>query len=210
MKTVKTLLFVVALFIGINANAQLGINPLSFGIKGGVNMSNFSGDPEDTSAKAGWNAGITVDVSLPANFYIASGVELTTKGAKYKQSVVIGGDAISLVEAKANPMYIQVPVHLGYKIKAFPTTNIVFHGGPYWAYGISGKTKVEGQKYDFFGSDANEAKRNDFGLGFGAGVEFLGKITAGIGCDFGLLNISRVDNYTVRNQNAYFSVGYKF
>lgn len=207
MKTIKTLLFAAALFIGVNANAQLGINPLSFGIKGGINMSNFSGDLNDTSAKIGWNAGITVDLSLPANLYLASGVELTTKGAKYEGGMYDNNG--SLAKATSNPMYLQIPVHLGYKINAFPTTNILFHAGPYWAYGLGGKTKVAGQKFDFFG-DNGGFKRNDFGLGFGVGAEFLGKITIGANCDFGLLNIAKTEGYTVRTQNAYLSAGYKF
>lgn len=205
MKTIKTLLFAAALFIGINANAQLGLGivPFSFGIKGGVNMSNFGGDPKDTDARAGWNAGLTFDLSLPANFYLASGVELTTKGAKYKVDGI--DDKIS-----ASPLYIQLPVHIGYKINVAPMTRIVFHGGPYWAYGIGGKNKWNGEKHDFFGKDEGEiAKRNDFGLGIGAGVE-LWKFTAGVGVDFGLLNISRVDNFNVKTQNSYFSLGYKF
>lgn len=202
MKTIKTVLFLIALLIGVNASAQLGINPLSFGVKGGVNMSNFGGDLKDTSAKAGWNAGITVDLSLPANLYLASGVELTTKGAKYRVEGVSS-------KASVSPMYIQIPVHLGYKVHAFPTTNILFHAGPYWAYGLSGKQKIGGEKFDFFG-DKGIAKRNDFGLGFGVGAEFLGKIMVGANCDFGLLNISDVKGTTIRNQNAYLSVGYKF
>lgn len=205
MKTIKTVLFAAALFIGVNANAQLGLGlvPFSFGIKGGPNMSNFGGDVHDTSARAGFNVGLTFDLSLPANFYLASGVEFTTKGAKYRLDGVDG-------KISANPRYIQVPVHIGYKIHVLPSTNILFHAGPYWAYGVGGRNKIDGEKYDFFGKGDNElAKRNDFGLGIGAGVEFW-KFGVGIGYDFGLLNISRIDNTTIRTQNAYLSVGYKF
>ncbi|MFT3993023.1 MAG: porin family protein [Dysgonomonas sp.] len=201
MKTVKVILFAVALLIGANANAQLGILPFSFGIKGGVNSSNFGGDAKDTSSKAGWNAGLTLDVSLPASFYVASGVELTTKGAKFEG---LGFEE----KASANPLYIQVPIHLGYKISLVPTTKLVIHAGPYWAYGLTGKVKVDGEKTDFFGKNGI-AKKNDFGIGVGAGVKVL-ILNIGVGYDFGLANISDVDGTKIRNRNAYVSAGISF
>lgn len=54
--------------------------------------------------------------------------------------------------------------------------------------------------------------RFDFGIGLGIGAEF-GKINAGLGYDFGLLDVAKniEDNdLTLRNGNAYISVGYKF
>lgn len=210
MKTIlKTSLIAIALLLSINVNAQE--KPLTFGVKAGANLSNFSGD-DDSDAKFGFNAGVTVDYALTSNVYLLSGLEFTTKGAKYKYQILSNE-----VKVTANPMYLQLPVHIGYKLAIAENTNIVFHGGPYFAYGLGGKIKakdnIKGSGIEisdkggtnFFGSD--RGKRFDFGLGFGAGVEF-GKIGVGLGYDFGLTKI--YNNVNNKNMNAYLTVGYKF
>lgn len=207
MKTVKSFLFVVVLLIGITANAQ--DKPITFGVKAGVNLSNFSGDVEDTSSKIGFNIGITTDYSLTTDLYILTGLELTMKGSKADGII----EGIKVTE-KTNPMFLQLPVHLGYKFVVAEDTKIVLHTGPYIAYGIGGKIKYEAKEggvtsnteVDFFGDDL--FKRFDFGLGLGAGAEF-GKIGVGLGWDFGLANLAREDA-KIRTMNGYLIIGYKF
>lgn len=223
MKTIiKTSLLAIALLIGISANAQ--DKPLTFGVKAGMNLSNFSGDGADGSdAKIGFNVGFTVDYALTQDLYLMTGLDFTIKGAKDKGEFyeeIEGIDVEIDGEVKANPMYLQLPVHVGYKMNIAENTKIVIHAGPYIAYGLGGKMKISGKasaggvsvpiddiKTDFFGDDAYD--RFDFGLGMGVGVEF-GKIGAGLGYDLGLTNISGDSDYKVRNMNAYLTVGYKF
>ncbi len=214
MKTIlKTSLIAIALLLGISANAQE--KPLTFGVKAGMNLSNFSGDG-DSDSKIGFNAGVTVDYALSSDLYLLSGLELTTKGAKAEYSESESGVSVKY-KATATPMYLQLPVHLGYKLTVTEGTKIVFHAGPYIAYGIGGKTKTKASanalsidinhedKEDFFGDEG--AKRFDFGVGLGAGVEF-GKIGVGLGYDFGLTKL--YDEGNNKNMNAYLTVGYKF
>lgn len=199
----KATLLAVALLIGVNANAQ--DSPIQLGVKAGANLSNVGGDTEGTKAKFGFNAGVTLDYNFTPNVALLTGLEFTTKGFKIKDL-----DGFS-----ANAMYLQLPVHVGYKLDVAEGTKIVFHAGPYIAYGIGGKIKQKVEagdgdieaKLDFFGDDA--AKRFDFGVGAGAGVEF-GQIGIGLGYDFGLANISRDSDGKIKNQNAYLTVGYKF
>ncbi len=211
----KTSLIVIALLLGITANAQE--KPLTFGVKAGMNLANFSGDG-DFDSKIGFNVGVTVDYALPSNLYILSGLEFTIKGGKTKAEYIMMEEDVAVrYKVTANPMYLQLPVHLGYKLAVTEGVNLVFHTGPYIAYGVGGKrksTKTEytkdeknsiGGKEDFFGDD--KAKRFDFGLGLGAGAEF-GKIGVGLGYDFGLVKL--YDESNNKNMNAYLSVGYKF
>lgn len=199
MKTIiKSGLIAVALLVGISVNAQ--DKPLTFGVKAGINLANVGGDLDDTDAKIGFNAGVTMDYAFTPDIYLLTGLELTTKGFK-----VDGGD---VGEMKANLMYLQLPIHVGYKLAVTDATKIVFHAGPYVAYGIGGKTtltllgeKGKGDSFDVF-------KEFDFGLGLGVGAEF-GKFNVGLGYDFGLANINDGDG-KVRNMNAYLTVGYKF
>lgn len=188
--TLKTCLVAVALLIGINTYAQ--DKPVTFGVKAGVNLSNVSGDVDGSKAKVGFNAGVTLDYGFTSDVYLLTGLELTTKGFKIKDE-----------DGSANLMYLQLPVHVGYKLSIVEDTKIVFHAGPYVAYGIGGKTGG----VDSFGKDRFDAF--DFGLGLGVGAEF-GKIGVGLGYDFGLVNIIDAGGANIKNMNAYLTLGYKF
>ncbi|HHV86972.1 MAG TPA: PorT family protein [Petrimonas sp.] len=208
MKKLKLSLVVAMLAIVTAASAQLNL-----GVKGGVNMSNFYGDKlTDKNAKIGFNIGLAADYEFAPSMAIQTGLFFTTKGAKYTGN---------LLETKGeytiNPMYLQVPVHFAYKMDVTPGTRIVFHAGPYVAYGIAGKStfkisagsesgKTEGA--NLFGNKG-PLKPFDTGLGLGVGVEF-GRYLVDVGWDRGLVNISNSSNGNIKNQSAYLSVGYKF
>lgn len=189
--TFKTCLVAIALLIGINTYAQ--DKPITFGVKAGLNLSNVSGKNEHGDAKIGFNAGVTLDYGFTPDVYLLTGLQLTTKGFKMK---------VLSEKLTSNLMYLQLPVHVGYKLTVAEATKIVFHAGPYAAYGIGGKTGGEKSFRD------GAYKKFDFGLGLGVGAEF-GKIGVDLGWDLGLANINRGEGKT-KNQNAYLSVGYKF
>lgn len=220
MKTIKVILFAVALLIGVSASAQ-DDKKLTLGVKAGANMSNVTGDLDDTKVKIGFNVGVTLDYAFTPEWFLMTGLEFTTKGLKQEgtfDAEDFGFDGLGDVDVKLtyNPMYLQLPIHAGYKLEVADNTKINFHAGPYLAYGIGGKITakaevagVEGkEKTDIFGDDGL-LKRFDFGVGLGAGVEF-GKIGVGLGYDFGLVNIIDVKGASVKNSNAYLTVGYKF
>lgn len=178
-------------------NAQL--LPVSLGIKGGANLSNFSAD--GYKSKSGFNAGLTVDLNLPSNMAIMSGLEVTTKGAKHEEG-----------DFSINAMYLQLPVHLGYKF-GIPGVRFHFNFGPYFAQGIGGKTKginSEGSsiKYDTFGDNPEQMKKFDWGIGMGIGATLLGKIQVRVGYDHGLTKVSQIGK--IKNRNAYISAGFIF
>ena len=207
MKKMRFMLVVamLAMVTALSAQAQLGV-------KGGLNMSNFYGDDlDDQNMKLGFHVGLTADFEIAYNSAIQTGLILHTKGAKYSASEgEISGDVT------VNPMYIQLPLHYAYKLDVSPGTRVVFHAGPYAAYGVGGKTKVSGSlgdasaevEGDVFGDDGF-MKRFDAGLGLGVGAEF-GQILLDLGWDMGLVNIADSDNGDFKNQNAYLSVGFRF
>lgn len=208
MKKMKFSLFMAMLLMATVASAQLNL-----GVKGGVNMSNFYGDElSDKNAKIGFHIGLAADYEFMYNHAVQTGLFFTTKGSKYTASL---GEASA--ELTLNPMYLQLPVHYAYKLDVSPGTRLVFHAGPYLAYGVGGKTKVKGSLGELsreiddenvFGDD-NLLKPFDAGLGIGVGAEF-GPIILDLGWDMGLVNVARADNGKIKNQNAYLSVGYKF
>lgn len=207
MKKFKLSLVVVFVAMASIVGAQNS----SLSIKGGVNMSNFYGDDlNDKSMKVGFHVGLGADFEFAPNIGIQSGLFYSAKGAEY---------TYSSAEVNVTANYLQLPVHVAYKIDVTPGTKVVLHAGPYVAYGLGGKTKVnlggtQLGSVDTFKDDSaidafNGLKRFDAGLGLGVGAEF-GRILVDLGWDMGLTNLSRIDNANVKTQNAYLSLGYKF
>lgn len=192
MKKIKLSLIAAMLVLVTVASAQV-----SLGVKGGLNMSNFSGDVNNNKAKVGFHIGLAADYEFMYNNSIQTGLFFTTKGSKFEAGI----DGLNVKET-FNPMYLQLPVHYAYKLDVSPGTRLVFHAGPYAALGLGGKAG----DLKLFEDDI--LKRFDAGLGLGVGAEF-GPILVDLGWDMGLVNISDIGG-KIKNQNAYLSVGYKF
>ncbi|MCD8031553.1 MAG: PorT family protein [Bacteroides sp.] len=199
----KTKLSVLAAIVALISVFSNEVNaqekPVTWGIKAGTNLSTFGGDMKHTKSVLRYQVGITADVALTNNLFLLTGLDLQTKGAKCSPK--------SASDIKYNPMYLQLPVHIGYKFDVASHTRLVVHAGPYLAYGIGGKARSEGNKQSVFGN--NQLKRVDYGLMGGAGIE-IGNIAIHAGYEFGLANISNAKGTKIRNRNPYFTVGYKF
>lgn len=188
---------IAALIMGISG-VKAQEKPVSIGVKAGVNLSTFGGDIKDTKSVFKYQFGVTADIGVTNNFYILTGLDLQTKGSKSKsESGTI----------KYNPMYLQLPAHLAYKLEIAPGIKLVVNAGPYAAYGIGGKAKGGGSNEKIFGN--NKFKKLDYGAGGGLGLE-LGKICVSGGYDLGLKNISDTKGTKVKNRSAYVTLGYKF
>lgn len=203
--------------LALNVSAQ-GLPKL--GIEAGVNLSNSSwdADPLDKKAKVGFQVGITADYAFTEEWHLQSGLSFTTKGAKIEGRIV-EDDSMFDGKITVNQSYLQLPVYAAYKLEVVPGTKIVFNAGPYVAYGLGGKTKVNGDvaildqiatgegKVDTYGTDGF-LNRFDFGLGAGVGAEF-GNIVATIRYELGLTNVGK-DGLDYKNRNAALTLGYRF
>lgn len=202
MKKIKFTLLATMLAIATVVSAQT-----SFGVKAGANMSNLYGkEITDNNLKIGFHVGLTADIELMPSSVIQTGLLFTTKGFKYETT------ALKYVD---NLMYVQLPVHYAYKVDVTPGTRVVLHAGPYAAYGVGGKRSLKVGDFQsessdkIFGDGALQYKPFDAGLGFGVGAEF-GSLAVDLGWDMGMVNLTNVSDATVKNQNAYLSVGLKF
>jgi len=212
MKKLKLTLLAVALLVATAASAQF-----SFGVRGGLNVSNIQTDVQGQSGspKFGFNIGAFADFDFAHNMAIQSGVFFTTKGSRRNVYIEAPGAAgngqFERLRTTTNLLYFQIPVHFAYKVDVSPGTRIVFHGGPYIAYGVGGSERLNGEREDFsvFGCRVHQLQPFDWGLGIGVGVEF-DRILVGIGWDFGLFNISNIEGVREVNQNAFLTVGYRF
>lgn len=215
------------LIIFLSLFSLVGAQTPSLSVKGGLNMSNLYGDDlPDKTMKPGFHIGLGVDFDFTPNMALQTGLFYSTKGVKFKDAFEgdLGGteiyDVMPMTRSTAAPIagsdvtvnanYLQLPIHLAYKIDVMPGTKVVLHAGPYAAYGIGGKIKYGSIEIDTFDKDS-ALKPFDAGVGLGVGAEF-GVFLIDLGWDMGLINIARDegDDGSIKTQNAYLSLGYKF
>ncbi|NDV77955.1 porin family protein [Dysgonomonas sp. 511] len=223
-----------------------------FGVRGGFNFSrvnNFEraplsrpkdkyiGHADNVRNKIGFNLGLTFDYHLSKKVYLHSALDFLNKGAKfdYVDDKAIEDRLVRFDDSRLVMMTLQVPIHVGFKIKLSDPFQLSIHGGPYFAYGISGKLErgetmakwTAGGEYVEMPLNewatiekgiAREAetyhdtkgfRRFDFGLGLGILLEHESRVNLGFNYDFGMLDISRQGD-KVKTGSGFIFVGYKF
>lgn len=233
----KKLILCAALTVGVvcAASAQ---DKIAFGVRAGVNINSlrYSGDSEslynDLESRAGFHVGAVMDWNVAGSFYIQPGIYFTTRGAKGEWSESDEDYSYKLTE-KLNMSYLQIPVLASYRFAVSDAVKIDVNVGPYIAFGLGGKVKIEetetymgetertSDKYDIFGKstddkDKGDFKRFDAGLRFGAGVN-IHRFYVGVSYDLGLTNLAHTgDDYRWSSKDKFkngalnISVGYNF
>ncbi|WP_413999125.1 porin family protein [Flavobacterium sp. W1B] len=161
----KVILAAVAVFAFSFANAQ----EAKFGIKGGLNFANFSGDIQDNTTLVGFNVGGFAEINVSDKFAIQPELLYSTQGAD--------GDGGNFKTA-----YVNIPVMIKYL--AAPKFNLEV--GPQVGFLTSAKVKEDG---GLSGDVKKLFKSTDFGLNFGAGYDFTEKISVGVRYNLGLSNL---------------------
>ncbi len=221
MKKLKLTIVIALLGMASLVSAQSA----SLIVKGGLNMSNYYGSNlSDKNIKPGYHAGIGLDLEFLADVSFQTGLYFTSKGAEYTTSIK---EIVKDTKYSVTANYIQLPIHMAYKMEVKPETRLFLHAGPYLAYGVGGKRTIEKKSDlssipDYLGAEEINTfdkdfgyKPFDYGVGVGVGIEF-DLFLIDLGWDLGLKNIARNINEipvykpNVKNQSAYLSVGYKF
>lgn len=215
MKTfIKTVCCIATiLLIGNNATAQE--SAARFGIKTGINNSGAYGVDPSPKNKVGLNIGITLDFRLSPNIYLLTGLEYSVKGGKGRPYEVTDNDGKkSMVTHTDKPIYLHLPLHVGYKFDV-SDFKITPHAGFYMAYGIGGKAEYSYKplddrpdrvdKIDFFGVGIGKF---DYGAGIGVNTEYH-KFVLDLGHDWGLRKFAK-EFSDGKTKNLYLTLGYKF
>jgi hypothetical protein len=186
-----------------------------FYAQGGVNFANIStnnnGSTDDTKTLTTFNAGLLGKFGLSKPVDLETGILLQGRGAKAESRI----DDNNYVKAKFNPLYLEVPLNVVVKLPFTGSTGVFVSAGPYAAIGIGGKSKVESR---FLGVQSNTSetikfsnddpttngqegasfdrlKRFDYGINFGAGLEFKHLILkAGYGLGLAKINSTETNN----------------
>lgn len=201
---------------------------VKFGAKAGANMSNLTGDIEDTSMKFGFQAGGFVEVKFTDKWALQPEVLYSLQGAKREYSENDGFEAYDY-DSKLNLSYINIPV----MVKFYPVEKFFLEAGPQVGFLISAKSKTD-VSYTSGGTtmsssetidEKNTVNTVDFGFNFGLGFDFTENLFANVRYNLGLANVSKEDtveeidfedfsvnstDYSVRSSVISLSIGYKF
>ncbi|MCE9260185.1 PorT family protein [Bacteroides fragilis] len=184
-------------------SVQKSDQPVTFGIRGGVNFAkqsvSYDGYSFSPKNNIGFNVGVSVDIPMLESLYLQSGLYYTVKGYKSEE------DGYT---EKATPSYLELPILASYRYNFSDFTQLQINFGPYLAYGVAGKYKWDDgdEDEDFFDDDTN---RFDAGLAIGAGMTF-GHIFVGVNYDLGLTNILKDSDGSLKNRCLSINVGYNF
>lgn len=175
-----------------------------WGVVGGLNL----GYPKDDQLKTTLFAGVKGYLQLKGNYYLYSGLQLQQNG--FKEKVYID-NGVEVTFLKDNPHYLSVPIHLGYRKALTDGSFLSLTGGPYVAYGLFGKRKVEAFGDTYSGNLFKDGvyRRWDMGLGVALNWEYT-HLTLGLGADWGLLNQASYFDRHIKRRDIYVSVGYYF
>jgi len=203
-KRIFTILLGMLLFVAFTqSNAQ----NLRLGFKTGTIFANVTTTPSyTTNTRTGLIIGGVAEIKVADIFYIQPELEYIMKGAE----ITSGGVSNTW---KVN--YLQIPVYL--KLK-FPLQGAQFKpfvlAGP--TFGINMSATVDWSNGGQSGSEdiKSNTESLDMGLDFGAGAEYTiaPKISmySAIFYGFGLSNISKYNNFTVKNNGFKINVGVLF
>ena len=124
-------------------------------------------------------------------------------------------DSRGRIEKNDNASYLEVPVLASYRVNLSDQVQLQMNIGPYFAFGLSGKQKVEnsfanGDNYEIDSFDSDEGnKKFDCGIDVGAAVTYK-HYYIGISYERGLVNASQLADYNYQNGTIAVSLGYNF
>lgn len=172
-----------------------------FGVTAGMNVSNITDMEMDS--RIGFHVGAKAEYNITDNLYGSAALLFSQKGNKKEEGSI---------EATSNPGYLELPIHIGYRFKMGEKVSIFGETGPYFAYGICGKDKLEGTgvaDYDVKFFDYDNVNKFEFGWGVKAGVEYA-KFQIGLGYEYGITKVFDIDDVKPHNSNFMVSVAYMF
>ena len=175
---------------------ELDKQNLYYGVRLGMTVADLGGDAE-TDSKVGMTLGgvVGLRVSQSTPLFLESGLYYTERGAK-----------------DVGYSNLEIPLLIKYGIKATDDIAILPFVGPYFARACWGKTKTyddeTGKTVKVGTFDEDKAftgglKRLNMGFKVGCAAEY-NKLYLEVGYQFGVSNIAKADDLTIRS-NAFFA-----
>ncbi|TGE20279.1 PorT family protein [Hymenobacter aquaticus] len=202
MKKTTVLLSLLAV-AGLSTTAHAQVR---FGVKGGVNLSNYSGLTDEQKKfdenLVNANAGVMMNADLSGDGFFSVQPELlySGKGIKFK------GDGF---ESEDRMHYLDLPILA--KINA---DGFIFEAGPQLGYMVSRKGTLTAGGVTAEDSDFDGVNRFDFGYVAGVGYQLESGLGFGVRYNGGLLKVEKEvagqPQSDAKNSVFQFQVGYLF
>lgn len=224
MKKGKIILIALLLLAFSSAVFAQGI--IAKGVKAGLNIATLTGDDiEDAKSKTGFAFGGFVTYEVNEMFFLQPELLFTMKGAKFEDEYTEEEDDYvyyEKYEGSWNLNYLEIPVLAKFNIPMEGNIKPNVFLGPslginigatydkdyeYWVKDENGDIIAEESGSD--DGDIEDIKGVDFGLVFGAGVDF-GKITADVRYNLGLSTIADEGDAKIKNSVISLMLGYSF
>lgn len=188
-------------------NESKTISEIKYGIKGGINLANISGDDAgDANLFVGFNTGFFVEIPIADKFIFQPEIIYSAQGSKSEGEYIIDSSVYN-VEATLKMNYINVPLMIKYKV----ANKFYLEAGPYIGFLTSAKVKA---KISGIGSDTEDIKdlfkSTDFGIGIGMNYDFTDIIFANARYQTSLSEIGDSDEGGNNIKNSVFQIGLGF
>ena len=195
MKKVFVLIAVAIVSMSVMAQVQ-------FGVKAGVDATNFWGKNVEHGMNLNYQAGLVMEYKFTPSFAIAPEVVFAAQGGKYK---VFATDnfIVDKVDNKFITNYINVPVM--FKWYATPAFSIDL--GPQVGFNVYSKYKV-GDEKSIDIKDMTE--KVDFGVGLGGTYNLTDKAFVQARYTMGLTDAFKGELNEAKNGNIQLAFGMKF
>jgi Bor protein. len=173
--------------------------PVTFGVRGGLNLStmSFEHDATGIKGKTSFNAGLIVDIPLSKDFYIQPGLYYSKKGCK-EDYEYYWDETIIKVEGKWSLSYIEMPILASYHYDIIDDVQLQINAGPFVGLSVINNIAENGGKAQV-----------DFGMQVGAGVLLAKHYYAGVGYDWGFLKQNNM-GVKATTRNFFVNIGYNF
>jgi Outer membrane protein beta-barrel domain len=195
----KTRLFSVSFFMALLLAGTLSVSAQeqapdsdvlkpTFGIKGGLNLSNFYvDDVKDKNIKSDIHAGLFLKLPVAKGFSIQPELLYSAKGAQISYDAGVFGSG----KYNFNLNYVELPVLAVFNL----TKNFNIHAGAYAAYLASANIKqVKDNADDNTIASFNEDDFNRFDYGLVGGIGFdINKFLIGARYNYGLGEVGKSD-----------------
>ncbi len=221
--TVFILVFTVIFMAALSARA----NDVTFGIRGGLNIANFTGDDtevvdDDTGEKIstesllGMAIGGYLNIPISETFSIQPELIYSQKGAKYSQTYTFQGMEIEY-EAAFKLDYLDIPVLAKISFPSGSSTPYLYFG-PSIGMNLSAKLEVEVTSGGITLSDSADmkdyVKSTDTGIVVGGGIQLTGGLSLDARYTVSLSTIDEpaegFDEGDIKNSVVSILAGYRF
>jgi len=184
----KKILLVSTIVIFGLSNSMIAQN-VDFGLKTGLNISNFTGGDVGKNSLFGFHVGGFAEFKLNEKFSLQPELLYSTQGTEVENLVKIKVD------------YLAIPL----LVKYYLSEKFSIEAGPQASFLVNDKAEFDDSSIPDADIDASSF---DFGLNAGLGYNFNSNLFAQVRYNYGITTVG--ENPDVKNSVFQMSLGYKF